>query len=450
MLSLDASLPYTVVIEPIHFHKALWSSTQDAVLCLDEDGTIQCVNPQARDTFSWPTSGAFGSVDDLHIAHEDGRPFGWQAHFTEQPHHSPDTMVTCRSATDALLRFEAATTLVKVAEKSYLFCRLTKVAQQIEQVQAYLALKEKLYNFFYLSPSAVCVTDVSDGRIHEVNKSLVELSGYTEQELIGNSTLELGFWTKIEDRNRLVQQLRERGEGQVEAVLRNKVGRLIEGEINARMIYSEGAQQFITVFRDISQMKAAERAQLLINRATNDVVWDWDLQSGRIWYNNKVTMFGYQPDEFEDNIDWWKERVHPDDRQRVVERISYFVSHRLEKWFDKYRFRRRDGSFAYIYDRGHLVLNDMRTPVRMVGGMVDITERVLAEESILIKNRQIAEYSFFNSHKLRGPLARMMGLIKLIDFQEAHQEENKTLLNHLNAIAEELDELVKDVAKVLY
>ena len=82
--------------------------------------------------------------------------------------------------------------------------------------------------------------------------------------------------------------------------------------------------------------------------------------------------------------------------------------------------------------------------------MVDITERVLAEESILIKNRQIAEYAFFNSHKLRAPLARMMGLIELIDFEEPNEEENKTLLNHLKVIAEELDELVKDVSKVLY
>ena len=438
------------MIDHTYFLDALWSSTKDVVLCFDEKGTIQCANPRARHTFSWPESDALGSVDDLHLTHEDGRPFDWQAWFSAPPQGSSDSMVTCRSATDALLRFEADTSLVKVADKPCLFCRLTNVTQRADQEQAYWALKEKLHNFFYLSPSAVCVTDVSDGRIREVNQSLVELSGYSREELLGSTTLKLKFWTNVEDRNRLVEMLQNHGEGRVEAVLRNKRGRLIEGEINARVIYAEGAQQFMTLFRDIGESKATERAQLLINQATNDVVWDWDLQSGRVWYNNQVTMFGYQPDEFENTIDWWRERIHPDDYQRVIERLDHFVSSGIEKWFDKYRFKRKDGSYAYIYDKGHLVVDDARTPVRMVGGMVDITERVLAEENILIKNRQIAEYAFFNSHKLRGPLARMMGLIKLIDFEEPHQEENRTLLNHLRVIAEELDELVKDVSKVLY
>jgi signal transduction histidine kinase len=163
-----------------------------------------------------------------------------------------------------------------------------------------------------------------------------------------------------------------------------------------------------------------------------------------------VAIFGYEPDDIGTTIAWWHQRIHPADRQRVVDRLNHFMKERIKKWFDKYRFRRKDNSYAYIYDKGHIILNQKGVPVRMIGGMVDITERVLAEESILIKNRQIAEYSFFNSHKLRGPLARMMGLIELINFEEPNQEENRTLLNHLKVIAEELDELIKDVAKVLY
>ena len=440
------------MIDHTYFVNTLWSSTNDTLLCLDEGGTIRCANPRARDTFSWSEEAeAYGSVDDLHLAHEDGRPFGWQSKFSERPPgSSQDEVLSCRFGTDALLRFEAATSLVTIAEKSYLFCRLTDVTQRVKREQSYWALKEKLHNFFYLCPSAVCVTEVSDGRIHQVNKSLIELSGYTEEELVGSTTLELGFWTQLEDRNRLVQQLLDRGEGQVNAVLRTKSGQLIEGEVHSRIILTEGAKRFITVFRDNSQSKAAERAQLLINQATNDAIWDWDLASGHVWRNDMVTMFGYEPEEIETTIAWWHEHIHPDDRQRVIDRLDYFIDQRLEKWFEKYRFERKDGSFAYIYDKGHIVLDEKRIPIRIIGGMVDITERVLAEESVLIKNRQIAEYAFFNSHKLRGPLARMMGLIQLIDFQEAHREENKTLLNHLKVIAEELDEMVKDVSKMLY
>ncbi|MGB3776835.1 MAG: PAS domain S-box protein [Tunicatimonas sp.] len=439
------------MIDHTYFLNALWSITKDAVLCFDEKGTIQCANPRARDTFAWADNiNDFGTVDDLHLEHEDGRPFSWQSRFSEKNYDPSDEVLTGCSSSGSLLRLEAATSRVMVAEKSYLFCRLTNVIRPVEQEQAHAVLEEKLHNFFYLCPSAVCVTEVSDGRIHQVNKSLIELSGYTEKELVGSTTLELGFWTQQEDRDRLVQQLIKHREGQVDAILRTKSGRLIEGEVHSRMILTEGAKRFITVFRDNSQSKAAERAQLLINQATNDAIYDWNLQNGKVWWNDMVTMFGYRSEEIDDTITWWHERIHPEDRQRVVDRINTFISKRLEKWFDKYRFKRKDNSYAYVYDKGYFEFNSDGTPVQMVGGMVDITERVLAEESILIKNRQIAEYAFFNSHKLRGPLARMMGLVELIDFQEAHREENKTLLNHLKVIAEELDELIKDVSKVLY
>ena len=440
------------MIDRTYFLDHLWFTTQDTVFCFDKQGAIQCANPRAREIFSWSEeTNTFGRIDDLRLTHEEGSPFGWQDLFSQETSAAGQFgVLTYRPAADALLRFEAATSLVCVAEESYLFCRLTDLTHRVNQEQAYRALQEKLHNFFYLSPSAVCVTEVADGRINEVNKSLIELSGYREEELLGKTTLELGFWTKVEDRNRLVQQLRAHGEGRVEAVLRTKTGKLIEGKVNARLILAEGAQRFVTVFDDISQSKAAERAQLLINQATNDTIWDWDLQSGRVWRNDMVATFGYEPEEIETTIAWWHRRIHPDDRQRVIDRLDYFIDHRLEKWFDKYRFERKDGSFAYVYDKGYVVLDAKHNPKRVIGGMVDITERVLAEESILIKNRQIAEYAFFNSHKLRGPLARMMGLIELIDFQEAHREENKTLLNHLKVIAEELDELVKDVSKVLY
>ncbi len=438
------------MINHTYFLDALWSITKDAVLCFDEKGTIQCANPRARDTFAWADSiNDFGTVDDLHLAHEDGRPFSWQSWFSENKGLANEVL-TCRSLSGSQLRLEAATSRVMVAEKLYLFCRFTNVTQPAEQEHAYAALEEKLYNFFYLCPSAVCVTRISDGLIYEVNKSLIELSEYREEELIGHTTLELGFWTQPEDRHRLVQQLLEKREGQVEAVLRTKSGRMIEGMVNSRAVMAEGARCFVTVFQDVSANKAAERAQLLINQATNDAIYDWNLQNGTVWWNDMVTMFGYRSEEIDDTIAWWHERIHPEDRQRVVDRINAFISKRLEKWFDKYRFKRKDNSYAYVYDKGYFEFTSDGTPVRMVGGMVDITERVLAEESILIKNRQIAEYAFFNSHKLRGPLARLMGLIKLIDFQEAHREENKTLLNHLKVIAEELDELVKDASKVLY
>ena len=145
-------------------------------------------------------------------------------------------------------------------------------------------------------------------------------------------------------------------------MLRDRNGRLVEVEINARMIFAEGAQRFITVFRDISQSKVAERAQLLINQATNDAIWDWDLRSEQVWWNNKVAIFGYEPEEIDPAIEWWQNHIDPDDRERVINRLDYFINQRIEKWFDKYRFERKDGSFAHIYDKGHVLFDEKHQP----------------------------------------------------------------------------------------
>src|SRR3989449_5225865 len=66
-----------------------------------------------------------------------------------------------------------------------------------------------------------------------------------------------------------------------------------------------------------SLRRSEERFQLL-GRATNDVVWDWDLQTDGMWMNDNVAaMFGYRAEDIEPTGTWWEERLHPDDRGRV-------------------------------------------------------------------------------------------------------------------------------------
>lgn len=86
----------------------------------------------------------------------------------------------------------------------------------------------------------------------------------------------------------------------------------------------------------------------------------------------------------------------------------------------------------------------------MIGGMVDITDRILAEESLLIRNQQIAEYAFFNSHKVRGPLSRLMGLVTLLQHDSGDNAERKDLLEKVKIAAEEMDRMIHEITKTFY
>ncbi|PMB48168.1 histidine kinase [Fischerella thermalis CCMEE 5330] len=145
---------------------------------------------------------------------------------------------------------------------------------------------------------------------------------------------------------------------------------------------------------DITERKLAEeklhqseeRFQILA-RATTDVVWDWDLSTDQVWWNENVQiLFGYPPEESRNNTNWWYECIHPDDRQRIIADIHAVIDSRQQFWSNEYRFHRADGSYADIFDRGYVVLDRAGNPVRMIGAMMDISDRKRVQEELQRQN----------------------------------------------------------------
>ncbi len=130
-------------------------------------------------------------------------------------------------------------------------------------------------------------------------------------------------------------------------------------------------------------LRAREERFQLATRATNDVVWDWNLTTNGLWWNqNFQKLFGYSADEIGDNADSWTRRLHPDDLHRVETSIYKAIESGEQNWSDEYRFRRRDDTYAFIADRGCIVYDDGGKPLRMVGSMMDVSERRLIEEAL--------------------------------------------------------------------
>ena len=120
----------------------------------------------------------------------------------------------------------------------------------------------------------------------------------------------------------------------------------------------------------------------LLTKATRDAVWHWDLEADTIWWNEGYTaLFGYSPQEAaEDGLESWSRHVHPDDKERVLVSIHRAVEEGTTHWADEYRFLRADDSYATVYDRGYVLHRDGK-PIRMVGSMQDISERVTLQQA---------------------------------------------------------------------
>lgn len=121
----------------------------------------------------------------------------------------------------------------------------------------------------------------------------------------------------------------------------------------------------------------------LVARATSDAVWDWDLQSNDIWWNEGFCkLFGYSAEEVGSGLDSWINRLHPDDSERVVHDIHRHIESGKTNWQDEYRFERADGTYAFVIDRGYVVYGEDSKPLRMLGSMMDVTERKSLEEQL--------------------------------------------------------------------
>jgi two-component system, sensor histidine kinase and response regulator len=145
------------------------------------------------------------------------------------------------------------------------------------------------------------------------------------------------------------------------------------------------------VVRDITERKKlADALQIneerlrLIARAAKDLLRDWDVATNQVWWNESLqTALGYRAEEIEPGIESWENRIHPEDRENILSSIHTMIDNGQNDWSAEYRFRRADGSYSYFLDRGYVLHRDLEgKPLRMLGSMVDLTERKSMEAEL--------------------------------------------------------------------
>lgn len=247
------------------------------------------------------------------------------------------------------------------------------------------------------------------------------------------------------------------------------------------------ATNVVVVSRDITRRKRVEETLRenedrfrLVVQATNDAVWDWDLLTNLFWWNEGLTtLFGYGRDEAGPDATWWTEHIHPEDQERVISGIYEQIDGDGKSWSDEYRFRRQDGSYAYIFDRGYVIRDDGGKPLRIIGAKMDVSERKRAEEEITQLNegleQRVAErttqlasvnatleqrnlevermtrlksqFLASMSHELRTPLNAIIGFADLLQdgTSGAINEKQKKFVKHVQLAGRHLLDLINDI-----
>ncbi|MBX0290331.1 PAS domain-containing protein [Hymenobacter sp. HSC-4F20] len=148
--------------------------------------------------------------------------------------------------------------------------------------------------------------------------------------------------------------------------------------------------RFIGTITDITRQKQvqetlrqSEERYALAALATNDAIWEWNLQTNEVKWNPAVErVLGYGPEARTTTAEWWYQHIHPADAERVVHGIHEAIDGGRTDWHDEYRFQRADGSYASMMDRGHVARGAQGQPLRMIGAMQDVTRQREAEKAL--------------------------------------------------------------------
>jgi PAS domain S-box-containing protein len=173
-------------------------------------------------------------------------------------------------------------------------------------------------------------------------------------------------------------------------------------QVSIREMRLERDRMFVGIVRDVSahrhaeqEMRAAEERFRLVSQATNDVVWDLDFATQQTWWNEAVWhQFGYPRDEVDPGPAWWRDRIHPEDRDVLLARIYRQLDDGCLSWTEHYRFRKADGAYIHIDDRAYIIRDSAGRPTRAIGAMMDVTKRKLAED--LLRRSEARFSNVFN------------------------------------------------------
>jgi PAS domain S-box-containing protein len=197
--------------------------------------------------------------------------------------------------------------------------------------------------------------------------------------------------------------------------------------------------------------KSEQRYELAII-GSNAGLWDWDIESNTVYHGKKwKEMLGFSENELIDiDIESFYAMIHPEDRENVKKTANRHLNHK-SVFRTEYRIRKKDGSYQWVLDSGKAVLNEAGKPVRMVGSIIDISERKKAEEKIKKQkdqlekaNDELDRFVYITSHDLKAPLLSIQGLIHLAEI--SHDEtEMMHCLHLMKERVKRLENFISDI-----
>ena len=214
-----------------------------------------------------------------------------------------------------------------------------------------------------------------------------------------------------------------------------------KGNGESLRLLANRVQKAVEKHRIENELREIRQRYELVGKVATDAFYDENLETGEVFRSKGYcSNFGYDPDDVGSDDNWWKERIHPEDRTRVID-IEERTIHSGEREFETtYRFQIADGSYAYVEERGIVVYDDDGNPERVVGTLTDITDKRQRERNLQREVERLDEFAGLLSHDLQNPLQAIRGRLELIsdDCNSEHIEKALQTTSYMDQMIDDI------------
>jgi PAS domain S-box-containing protein len=297
------------------------------------------------------------------------------------------------------------------------------------------------------------------GKWIKVNKSLCSMLGYTQDELLSKTFMEI---THLDDvakglaaHNGVLSG--ESDTYRVEKRYIHKDGSIVWINLNVSMVRDKDEKP-IYLLAQVENISEKVESQIQFqNLVENFVVGVYVIQDNRLVYANPQLLeeTGYSPKDAKNLT--FDQVIYPEDLDLVKEMIDIKTSENLRSTRYEARIQRKDGSPIWYEILSSITIYN-GAPA-LIGTTINITERKKLTLDLLnyvdeveVQNKKLRDIAWIQSHVVRAPLARLMALIDLFKQQDEteRQEEGQLILDHIIVSANELDNVIKDISERVY
>jgi PAS domain S-box-containing protein len=384
-------------------YRNLVSQAKDGIF-ITQDGVFKYVNPAFCEITEYTAQELIGKNFSELIAPEEQEALTKLHKRRMAGENVPSIYTTIgisKSGRRVNLEFNSSTIEYEGRPASYVIMR--DVSSQVEAARQLRESEEKYRSLIERANDGIVI--LQDGEVKFINQMMANILGYEVDEILNTP-----FVTYIaeHERRKIIDIYRRRQQGEAvppiyESVLVQKDGTLKPVEFNNGIITYNGRIATQTYIRDITERKAAQQALIeseqryaLAVEGVNEGIFDWNLESGKVYFSNHYkAILGLEPDEMQNELSEWENRIHPDDRDRVLKANRDFIEGKVPVYNPEYRLLHSSGEYRWILARGVCLRHDNGKAYRMAGSHMDISDRRKAEE--LLRESEARYRSIFNT-----------------------------------------------------